>query len=83
MTTHELKCWPEHFDAVVVGTKTFELRPDDRPFRVGDLLDLREWDPLREVYTGRRIRVRITYAMRGAERFGLWPGFVALAIRPA
>src|SRR3954470_11426726 len=40
---HELKCWPEFYKALVSGEKTFELRKNDRGFRVGDVLWLREW----------------------------------------
>ena len=38
MNTHELKTLPEYFDAVQKGTKTFEIRKNDRNFKVGDLL---------------------------------------------
>jgi len=43
--THELKCQPPHFAAVAAGRKTVEIRRDDRGFAVGDILDLREYDP--------------------------------------
>lgn len=42
---HELKCWPESFEAIATGVKTFEIRKDDRGYRVGDYLLLREWKP--------------------------------------
>ena len=43
---HELKTWPQFFDSIVDGTKTFELRKDDRGFEVGDAVLLRECDTL-------------------------------------
>lgn len=58
---HELKSWPEFFDAVRDGSKTFEIRRNDRDYRVGDLLELRRWSPLEERYTGEQLLVRVTY----------------------
>ena len=40
MTQHKLKLNDRFFDAVVNGIKTFEIRKDDRGFRVGDTLVL-------------------------------------------
>ena len=42
---HILKCWPESFRAVVAGTKTYEVRKDDRGYMVGDYLRLDEYEP--------------------------------------
>ena len=60
---HDLKSWPEFFGPVLEGRKTFELRKNDRNFKVGDILWLREWEPLTAKYSGREIRKRITYMM--------------------
>lgn len=40
MTEHELKLNQKYFDAVLNGLKTFEVRRNDRDFRVGDTLYL-------------------------------------------
>lgn len=42
---HELKIWPQYYCRVADGTKTFELRENDRSFQPGDTVTLREWDP--------------------------------------
>lgn len=55
---HDLKIYPRHFDAVKSGQKKAEFRVDDRGFKVGDALRLREWNC--EDYTGREIGVVVT-----------------------
>lgn len=60
-TTHELKLWPRWFEDVSSGKKTFEVRVNDRNFRVGDAVVFREYDPVSANYTGRRISARISY----------------------
>lgn len=56
MTEHQLKTWPGLFDGLVDGTKTAEVRINDRHFHVGDVLVLREYDPRACSYTGREER---------------------------
>lgn len=55
---HELKCWPQYYEALVCPErqrrKSVEVRKDDRGYQVGDVLVLLEWDserasPEREV----------------------------------
>lgn len=65
MKTHTLKTWPDPFEAVFSGRKMFEIRWDDRGFEVGDLLDLREWDPKQEAATGRCLLFKVTHIERG------------------
>jgi len=60
---HDLKCWPEYFQAVKSGIKPFELRKDDRGFAVGDVLHLREFDPDTALYTGDEIDKTVTYVL--------------------
>ena len=66
MATHELKIWPEFFNAVLHGEKTFDVRYNDRAYESGDILELREWDPAPDVqYTGRVLSRVITYVHHG------------------
>jgi ASC-1-like (ASCH) protein len=60
-TIHELKIWPEHFDAITKGWKTAELRINDRNFRRGDLMLLKEYDLNAKKYTDRQILTYITW----------------------
>jgi hypothetical protein len=57
----QLKTWPEFFEAVLSGKKTFEIRKNDRDYRVNDLLLLQEYDPKTQEYTGREVLVQVTY----------------------
>lgn len=73
MKTHELKSWPEFFADILAGKKMFELRRNDRDYRPGDELALREWEPgdhpdkeATAKYTGRSVRMRVTYVLNGA-----------------
>jgi hypothetical protein len=83
---HELKVWIEFFDPLASCDKPFEIRQDDRDYRVGDILFLREWDHEKEEYTGREIRREVTYrADRESLRSlggALATGIVVLGIRP-
>ena len=48
---HELKIWPQYFSRVKDGSKTFEVRENDRGYQPGDTVFLREWDPALETHT--------------------------------
>lgn len=59
---HAVKSWPHLFEATLTGAKTHDLRrADERDYRAGDVLLLQEFDPATQRYTGRELRVRITY----------------------
>lgn len=59
--THDLKIQPQFFEAILSGAKTFEVRRNDRGYRVGDYLRLREWEPDTETYTGRSVLMYVPY----------------------
>lgn len=58
---HVLKSWPVYFTPVADGVKRFEIRNNDRDFKVGDTLRLKEWDPQDERYTGHELLVEVEY----------------------
>ena len=91
---HDLKTWPEPFAAILDGTKTHEIRVADRPFAVGDVLRLREWEPREwdanasaasglshhRGYTGRSIDVEVAYLSSGGS-WGLPESMCVMSIR--
>ena len=81
MSVHLLKIWPDQFDALLLGLKTHEFRKDDRGFKVGDELILKEFNPETERYTGRVRRRTITYI--GRDGFGIPDGYAVLSIAAA
>lgn len=75
---HELKIKPVYFEAIKEGIKTFELRKDDRNFKVGDILLLREWE---HKYSGRKIKKKVIYILKEIE--GIEIGYCILALGEA
>jgi hypothetical protein len=81
---HELKTDPAAFDAVRHGTKTHEIRFNDREFAVGDELLLRQTvfaaadlkPGQTNSYTGAELLRRVTHIQEG---YGLAPGWVILS----
>jgi len=78
----ELKIWPEYFRMILFGEKSFEVRKNDHDFKVGDVLCLKEWDPVTEAYSGRETEQEVTYILPGGQ-FGIEPDFCIMSIKPA
>lgn len=78
--THELKTIQPYFNAVMTGSKNFELRKFDRNYELGDILLLHEYNPFTEKYSGKVIRKTIKYILTNAERFGLMNGYCILGL---
>lgn len=76
--THSLKITSKHFEEVLSGRKTFEIRKNDRDFKVGDVVKLNEYlgksDANEDVYSGRFVRVFITYIY---DLEDVLPGYIA------
>lgn len=60
-TTHE--CWPLYFEAICSGRKTYEVRLNDRDYREGDAILIREYDPTDDSFSGRVILAQIGYVL--------------------
>ena len=45
MKVHYLKTIPNYFREAARGNKPFEVRKNDRYFKVGDIVQLEEWLP--------------------------------------
>ena len=73
---HELKLEAEEFEVLASGAKTFEIRLNDRNYKVGDLLILREWTPL-FFYTGREGHKYITHILHSEY---IKEGYVGLSL---
>lgn len=89
---HDLKTWPEPWEATRAGLKPFEFRLDDRGYAVGDLLRLCKWDPgPHGGYLDHRgcvvdgaalcayLLVEVTYILTG--RHGVPVGYVVMGIK--
>lgn len=86
--THELKILPEYFEAVASGCKQFEIRKNDRDYKVGDQLILRECRTYIQQdlhglfkaacsYAGNSYKAEITYITDYAQK----DGYVVMGIK--
>lgn len=60
----EKKIWPKYFELIKQGKKKFELRLADFKIKEGDILVLKEWDPKKKKYTGRRLKRKVKYIFK-------------------
>ncbi len=81
MAQHDLKTWPEYFAKLRDWTKAFEIRKNDRDYRVGDVLRLREWNPATESYTGEQ-ELRVVCSIIDGPKFGIEAGYVVMGLQP-
>lgn len=77
--THALKTVPPYFKDIVDGTKTFEIRKNDRLFKVGDKLLLQEYLPKEDKYSGQEWEGIITYILDNPDYCK--KGFITMGIK--
>ena len=78
--THKLKILPKWYDDVLNERKKFEIRKNDRDYKVGDYLLLQEWE--KGKYTGREMVKEIEYIYHGDGTYGLSEEFCVLGLMP-
>ncbi|HQI13101.1 MAG: DUF3850 domain-containing protein [Candidatus Shapirobacteria bacterium] len=68
------KIWPQYFEKIKSGDKTFELRLADWKCNVGDVLILQEWNPETKSYTGRELSKTVSYVLKTKDikNAGMW-----------
>ncbi len=68
---HELKILPKYYEAILDGSKTFEIRHNDREFQRGDKVTLREIKDLEDKsYTGRFTECEIGHVSHFEQKMG-------------
>lgn len=68
---HSLKVWPAYYEAIIDGRKAFEIRNNsDRGFQAGDIVTLRETLDKGIGFSGRELKVEITYVTNFAQKEG-------------
>lgn len=80
---HELKTVRPHWGCVSKGTKKVEIRVNDRDYKRGDILYLREYTPEEtkfSKYTGKWLLCEVTHILHGGGEFGLEKGRCAMSI---
>jgi len=63
------------------GKKTFDVRVNDRNYKVGDLLVLQGWSDADYAYTNKTIQAEIQWIELGGFNQGIYRGFCVLGIK--
>jgi ASC-1-like (ASCH) protein len=74
---HDLKIEKRYLDLILSGKKTFEIRKNDRDFKEGDFLVLRDIHPASFEYMGRALLVEVVYLTEFEQK----EGYVVMGIK--
>ncbi len=72
MTKIEKKMWPESYEKVLSGEKTYDIRLADWEIAPGDTIVFREYDPTTKTYTGRVMEKQVGYVGKTKD-WEVWP----------
>lgn len=75
MKLHLLKIKDEYYKEVLNGSKSFEIRKNDRDFKTGDHIRFTDLD-----CNPRPGEWRITYVLKDCPQYGLKDGYAILSI---
>ena len=81
---HELKILRRFADDILAGKKTWEIRYNDRDFKVGDVIHFRVFEPVGCYYQDHEITRRlyeIAYMLDEMDFRGIEYGYVVFTIR--
>ena len=80
MTIHELKTETNYFHDICYNGKTFEVRKNDRNYKKGDMLLLKNYNPKEKTYEYGYVMAKITYILEGGN-FGIDKEMVVMGIQ--
>lgn len=88
MKVIEKKTWPDSFQKILSGEKTYDIRLADWRCAPGDVIEFREYDPKLNRYTGRSLRKVAGYVGKTKD-WRVWPeedirkhGFQIISLLP-
>lgn len=78
LTFHALKTEPKAFNDTATGNKLFEIRKNDRNFKINDIIILQEYISAQKEYTGKFVIAKVTSIYDYEQK----EGYVVLGIKP-
>ncbi len=77
---HHVKTWQQYFRQVRLGTKTAEVRFNDRDYHAGDILHQQEFNPTNKEFTGADLYQDILTVIPADQAIGLEEGYALLSL---
>lgn len=75
---HTVRAHPDSFQPMWDGLQTFDVRENDRDYKVDDSYQVMEFDPAVEKYTGRMLGASLSFILQG--KYGLPPNIVVMTL---